>query len=196
MLENKNMIFDPFENRQCRDTRNQLASAVINAIRNRSMSPFDEAALALQQPDKPFITDYIQNRKSCLENILDQLMAANPSFEPENARENIQEIRNVAVLLWNHYLFFEFHEWLEELWQNETGPFKKALQALILAAVVYEQLQYDRIDPAIELAKKAAVIFDQQKAHIPEWGKADLFIKKFDRLDPIPPVLDMALNVK
>ncbi|MCP3926979.1 MAG: DUF309 domain-containing protein [Desulfobacterales bacterium] len=59
----------------------------------------------------------------------------------------------VCIFLWNQNLFFEFHEWIEVKWLVQKGDKRKALQALILAAVVYEQLEYNRPISAKKLAK-------------------------------------------
>ena len=97
----------------------------------------------------------------------------------------------IPILLWNQGLFFEFHEWIEHLWLKESGDRKKALRALILAAVVYEQLAYSRIVPAKKLAKKAILIFKQQADQLPEWADNALFIKKLTKLNLGPPILEI-----
>ena len=99
------MSFAPFENRLCRDIRNDLAKSFLTAIQERCMDPLDNTLLALKQKElAPWHVDYIDNRLPRYQTILAHL-------------ESIPaDIFTTAVLLWDQALFFECHEWLEPFW--------------------------------------------------------------------------------
>ena len=179
------MNFDPFEDRKSRDIRNALAHGIIEGILSKDMEPFEskEASLLKETQSVPdYIHNYIIDRKNRLQEILIQLN----SFESSLDNHSI-----VCILLWNQNLFFEFHEWIEEKWLAETGDKRKALQALILLAVVYEHLEYNRPLQAKKVAKKVIGLFEKQKNNIPKWINQPVFIKKLENLDHAPPLINM-----
>ena len=61
-----------------------------------------------------------------------------------NMAPGLVSAREVAiqkgVLLFNHHLFFEVHEILEEQWKQETGEIRLFLQGLIQIAVAFHHL--------------------------------------------------------
>jgi len=177
------MLFDPFEKRNCRDIRNNLGTFFVKAIQTRQIQLFQTCIKPqLTKDSENHIKDYIQNRMDCLEKILIQMETF--EIQPDN-------LFSIAVILWNHKLFFEFHEWLEKKWLTAEGHYKKALQAMILAAVVYELLLYKRVLPAKKVAAKAVLIFKQQRDRIPVPFDPDLFIRKLTALDPVPPKFNL-----
>lgn len=173
------MIFNPFENRLCRDVRNDLGHGFVKAVIAKDITPFRTVIRQYQsQTARDHINTYIRHRENCLKKVFDHINAY-----PVKPDEN----KLIPLLLWNFELFFEFHEWLEKKWTAACGNDKKALQALILAAVVYEQLEYGRIIPAKKVALKAVLLFKEHKSLIPELFDADVFILKLTALGPVPP---------
>lgn len=173
------MRFNPFENRLCRDIRNALGSEFIKAIKTNDIRPFQTSAntYLAQKNGKP-VNDYIDHRKRCLIKF----------FDPEQfSQVQTNDFHVVSVILWNLELFFEFHEWIEIKWLHAHGDIKKALQALILSAIVYEHLRYDRNDSAKKLALKALKLFRLYENHIPEPFDIELFISSLLNLDTDAP---------
>lgn len=179
MVYLRGMIFDPFENRRCRDVRNKLGHGIVKAIQTkdiRSVQPL----IHLPPSDAPqdHIASYINHRINCLKKVFQNMKTH--GLTPDN-------IFLIAGVLWNLELFFEVHEWLEKKWLTARGNSKKALQAMILAAVVYEQLEYARIVPAKKTAERAVQLFRQHQELIPVPFDPALFILKLTGPDPVAP---------
>jgi len=171
------MTFNPFEDRLCRDVRNNLAKTFIEAVETCSSNPL--RALAdhyLEQYPLAHIRAYVCHREVCLNNLLQEIQVSPPVDDDF-----------ISVHLWNQQLFFEFHEWLEKQWVAASGSHRKALQALILSAVVYEQLKYSRPLPAEKVALKAVKLFTQHREFIPKPFDTDIMILKLAQLDPAAP---------
>jgi len=169
------MKFDPFENRTCRDVRNNLGQAVVKSIQTQSMEPFSEVQKTFKiSVDQTDIHLYIDHRKNCLEQIINQISTDKILQNTEN---------QICMLLWNHELFFELHEWLEEKWAHATGDQKKGLQALIFATVAFEHLSYGRQKPAKKMVYKSMALLDQYPNHIPKWVDSILFKERLNTQD-------------
>lgn len=174
------MKFDPFENRLSRDIRNTLGHCFVKAIQAKDQSLFHTESSQYQSgKTQAHIKTYINNRTTLLKKVFDQMTACN--LQPDN------DFFLIACILWNFELFFEFHEWLEIKWTAARGNYKKALQAMILAAIAYEQVAYDRKFSAKKVALKAIGLFNQYKDLIPKPFDANLFIVKLAALDPVAP---------
>ncbi len=173
------MIFNPFENRLCRDIRNSLGHAFILALQTKNSDPFKTVA-DQYLPDTLFKSalDYIRRREACLCTIYEQIRFFH--IKP-------QDDVSISILLWNMELFFEFHEWLEIKWAGATGENKKAFQALILMAVTYEQLLYKRKHPAKKTAAKALLLLTEYGDAIPKGFDSNLIAQKLSGPDPLPP---------
>jgi uncharacterized protein len=173
------MIFNPFENRLCRDIRNHLGHAFVLAIQAKDVRLFKKLA-DQYQPDTQSaqVRDYIRHREACLGIIYKEI---------DSGCINPEDKVTVSILLWNLELFFEFHEWLEIEWKSAFGRNKKAFQALILLAVTYEQLLYGRKLPAKKAATKALLLIKEYGAALPKGLDKDLLIRKLSVPDPVPP---------
>ena len=173
------MRFDPFENRLSRDVRNSLGHAFILAIQAKDVRPFNALADQYQPDTLPVpVRDYIRHREASLCILLEQIDSL--YTKPENKIF-------ISFFLWNHGLFFEFHEWMEIHWKSASGRNKKAFQALILLAVTYEQLLYKRWPPARKTAAKAVLLLNEYRDTLPKGFDADLLIQKLTGPDPVPP---------
>ncbi|CCK78905.1 MULTISPECIES: DUF309 domain-containing protein [Desulfobacula] len=178
------MKFNPFENRLSRDIRNTLGHCFVKAIQAKDPSFFHTASSQYQYGEtQVHIKAYVNNRADFLKKTFDQMAAFN--LQPDD------DFFVIARILWNFELFFEFHEWLEIKWTTAQGKNKKALQAMVLAAIAYEQLTYGRKAPAKKVALKAIGLFNQHRDIIAKPFDADLFISKLSLLDPVAPKFKM-----
>ncbi|MBU0991155.1 MAG: DUF309 domain-containing protein [Proteobacteria bacterium] len=176
--------FDPFQNRLCRDVRNELSESVIETIYSGAIAPSQAAAEKyLSQGVEPYIRSYIHNRIVRYTTVLSQI---------QSAKVETTEIYAIAVLLWDQELFFEVHEWLEEKWHKSMGAEKFVLQALIRAAGTYIHFEYGRKTGGEKMAKKAVSGLISHKTSVPEFFNIDLLIAKLSAFDPIPPKLGAA----
>ncbi len=174
------MMFDPFEKRLCRDVRNRLGHAFVASLRKKDNFLFRNEAADLQH--LPLTTDcntYIDSRQIHLEALLKII-----NFIPEHP----DRFYGVAALLWNRKLFFEVHEWLEEKWRHTQGEEKNCLQALIMAATVFEQISYHREQPAQKLAVKTIVRINDVRALMPPPFDPDLLVRSLSNPALAPPV--------
>ncbi|MBI3014062.1 MAG: DUF309 domain-containing protein [Candidatus Tectomicrobia bacterium] len=60
----------------------------------------------------------------------------------------------IGAGLFNHGLFFEFHELLEESWSRAQEPEKQFLQALIQIAVGFYRLQARKVRGCLQLLRE------------------------------------------
>ena len=173
------MKFDPFENRACRDVRNHLGHCMIQGITDKESVRFDyEAMTCLSNVTQDHIKVYITHRRQALKKVLDRM---------DVLKVDSRDYFAIAMILWNLKLFFEFHEWLEQKWLTASGDNRKAMQALILSAVVYEQLTYGRRGPAKKTALKVILLLNQYDHLISDWLDTGLLMDSLEVLDPVPP---------
>ncbi len=171
------MSFSPFENRLCRDIRNELSQSFLAAILEKRMDRVHHTVLALEQKKlEPCHREYIDNRLARYQTIITSL-------------EYVPDIFTTACLLWDQSLFFECHEWLEPFWIKAKGKEKKLIQALIRAAATYVLLEAGRKSGAKKSAEKALAFLSANRSDIPPVFKADLLIVALSTLDTRPPKL-------
>ncbi len=162
------MIFDPFESRLCRDIRNNLGCGFVKSVQQGTLAPFESALNNYQADvDRPPFNAYINHRFILLKKILRQ-MDSDP-LKPTNEF-------SILMLFWNHQLYYEFHEWIEEIWLTAKGDYKKSLQALIFASVAFEQHHYNRPSPAKKLSIKAIAKLDKYGSSLPDNINSKVFI--------------------
>ncbi len=172
------MSFSPFENRLCRDIRNDLSQSFLAAIREKRMDRVHHTVLALEQKKlEPCHREYIDNRMARYQTIITSLESV-PA-----------DIFTTACLIWDQALFFECHEWLEPFWTRAKGNKKKLIQALIRAAATYVLLEAGRKSGAKKSAEKALAFLSANRSAIPPVFKADLLIVALSTLDTHPPKL-------
>jgi len=182
------MKFDPFENRLCRDVRNHLGHCLVQAITNRETSRFDhEADAYLSNAPQDHIKAYITHRSQSLKKVLARM---------ERLKVEPRDFFCIAMILWNLELFFEFHEWLEQKWLTATGDDRKALQALVLSAVVYEQMTYGRTGPAKKTAVRALSLLNQYGHLISDRLDTQQLIPPLTVLDPVPPKFNLPGRIR
>lgn len=147
--------FNPFTDRLSRDLRNDLSSGLLAALAGGSPAPFlAVAATYRQQPDlTPYARDYLAERLACYQVIL----AAANSDTPDQ----------MALQVWDHELFFEFHELLEQRWLVATGIEKEVLQALIQAAGSYVHRRFGNTAGAEKMAARARETIKKYRDRLP-----------------------------
>ncbi len=155
-----------------------MAHDFINALETKQSDFFKtQASNYLSQNHPKHIMNYINHRLVYFKKVFNQIDSSYKSEEP---------FLIICLVLWNLELFFEYHEWLEKKWLHSKGNKKKAYQALILAAVTYEQLEYGRIAQARTLGLKAAALLDQYRKQIPLCFDPDTLIKALTHLLSAP----------
>ena len=97
-----------------------------------------------------------------------------------------------ALIIWNHGLFFEFHDHLEAIWKSATGDRRQALKGLIKAAGVYIHLEQDRQQAAQSLAEKARALLQQYSHCLAFIANLETLLDKLKATDPDPPRLGLS----
>lgn len=155
-------VFDPFRDRIARDIRNTLSEAFVEAWKGGAN--YESLAAALRHRHaQPVYQDYIDRR-------LEDYRAALAERRKLAAMDLIDEM----IVLWNRQLFFEVHELLEGYWHAAEGKWRRALQALILAAAVYVHREAGRTDGAQKLARRARERLMDLRSHLTSIGNLDV----------------------
>ncbi len=171
-------IFNPFENRLCRDIRNDLSETFLDVLEARSITPSEQVAAGFLKKDLPKICrDYILVRLKRYQRVLDTIELHG------------DELYISAAITWDQKLFFEVHELLEPPWMKAEGAEKLLLQALIRAAGVYLNLELDYTDRARKISLKAIPILEEHHRLLPNTLDADRLISSLKALDPVAPSL-------
>jgi len=175
VVTNTSSAFDPFNDRLSRDLRNDLSGALLAAIALGTANPIEDIATHYRQYSNlgKARDSYLVSRQACYLSVLAAI----------SAKPTDNEL--IALLLWNHELFFELHEFLEQSWLVAKGTEKLLLQALIRAAGVYVHCQSGRHESAIKMAIRARDTIKQIQEELPLGFPAD---KLLDALaDPLAP---------
>ena len=137
-------LFNPFEDRQSRDIRNELSAGLAAAIETGSTEKLTAIVGQFrQQPLAEYYHEYLEDRYGRYQQALGLIEGT------------ITEPIAQGVVLWNLGLFFEVHEVLEHAWYSAQGERKQTLQALIRAAGVYIKREYGFNAAADRIAAKA-----------------------------------------
>ena len=174
--------FDPFTNRTARDIRNSLSEAFVAAL--GAMDPDVHLNVARQwrvQNLSSLHAAYIDDRLLCYEQVFNAIAA-----------DDITDPLQQALIIWNHGLFFEFHDHLEAIWKSATGDTRQALKGLIKAAGVYIHLEQGHQQAAQSLAAKASALLQQFSHCLTFIANSETLLNKLKTIDPVPPRLDLA----
>ena len=147
--------FDPFQDRLCRDIRNQLSESIIACLRTRNLDPAQQVAqrsLAIQLASHQLA--YIEQRLAGYAQFLEQVVTG-----PE-------DVLWQGLVLWDLALHFEVHEIFEHAWHQARGEEKLLLQAMIRAAGVYIKGEYGYTEAAAKLAAKALPVLESQRQRL------------------------------
>lgn len=171
--------FDPFNNRLCRNVRNALSEAFKEVLDQKDMQPAQRiAGFFLDDAAPAFIKAYIDNRLAAYEGVLAGIRD-----------HRLHDPLDVAMLIWDHRLFFETHEYLEQYWMTAAGDEKKLLQAIIRGAGAYVHLEQGNLTGARRIADKALAVLEQQQDRLAPHADPQLLLDKLRKLDPVPPTL-------
>jgi hypothetical protein len=172
--------FDPFNNRLSRDIRNALSEAFMAALERMEPAAYrDEADGRLVQNPPAILIAYIQDRLQRYDRVLEQIR--------EGA---LSEPLLQSLVLWNHGLFFEFHDLLEGIWKPATGDNRQALKGLIKAAGVYIHYEYDHRQPVTKLAAKSYNLIRQYSHCLGFIENLDALLQALKTPDSNPPRLE------
>lgn len=171
--------FDPFEDRLCRDLRNDLSEGLMAMLSLGKSGGLDAVLARYRQGGvPPFASDYLNDRLARYRTVLGQIEASGTQADDTYA---------IARLLWNEELFFEVHEWLEAAWMKATGTDRLILQALIRAAGTYVHLRHGRPAGARKMADKAVTTLLRYKSLVPQAFPVEELVARLATLDPLPP---------
>ena len=172
--------FDPFNNRLSRDIRNTLSEAFMVALSRMDPSVYrDEADIWRSKNPSQIYLDYIQDRLQRFDRVLAQINA-----------NSLDEPLVQSLVIWNNGLFFEFHDYLEGIWQQTTGDDREAFKGLIKAAGVYVHHEFNHQRAIKSLSPKSYDLI-RQHAHCLTFIKnLDALLEKLKTFDPDPPRLD------
>ncbi len=174
----KKKQFDPFSDRESRDIRNGLSAALTQSIQTKNPDVVRKQLekFAAAHSEKIY-QDFINDRRQRFEAVLQ------PIF-----KNQIINILEQGVLLWNQHLFFEFHELLESRWLKAEGQERIFLQGLIRAAGTSIHLERGNMKGAVKMSQKAIDNLSETPSR-PEIGNLDELIMWLKRPDQDPPVL-------
>ena len=176
--------FDPFNDRTSRNIRNNLSSAFAQAVRRRSPEIFRTCAeTCLREATAESHVRYVQQRLQRYERAFREIA----SLDETN-------LLCAAIILWNHELFFEFHECIEMIWVHTDGPKHEALKGLIQAAGFHIHMERGCRRVALRLAKKASGHISGNRECLRCIANLETLIRGLDQGDSEPVKLEADLS--
>lgn len=174
----KNELFNPFEDRQSRDIRNELSEGLAVAVETGNGEKLTKIIAEFrQQPLADYYREYLEDRYARYQQALQHIQ--------KKVADPIQQ----GLVLWNLGLFFEVHEVLEHAWYSAQGNMKLTLQALIRAAGVYIKREYGFNDAADRIAAKAIPVLEANKDILQVYFKVEDLTSALKNRDSLPPIL-------
>jgi hypothetical protein len=171
-------IFNPFEDRQSRDIRNDLSEGLAEAVETGSSDKLIKiVANYRQQHLADYYRDYLEDRYTRYIKALKVIHGG------------ITDPIHQGVVLWNLGLFFEVHEVLEHVWYSADGNMKATLQALIRAAGVYIKREYGFNESANRIAAKAIPVLEANRNILEAYFKTETLIYALKNPEALPPIL-------
>lgn len=171
-------LFNPFEDRQSRDIRNELSAGLASAIETGSTEKLTAIVGQFrQQPLAEYYHEYLEDRYGRYQQALGLIEGT------------ITEPIAQGVVLWNLGLFFEVHEVLEHAWYSAQGERKQTLQALIRAAGVYIKREYGFNDSAARIAAKAIPVLTANQDILQPYFKVEELTAALKTRQLAPPIL-------
>jgi uncharacterized protein len=148
--------FDPFNNRLARDIRNTLSKSLLQALTDGNRKIYRNCAETILKQDlDPVYEKYVRNRVAKYEQVF-------IFTEQEKSEDTLHQ----AAIFWDHGLYFEMHELLEEIWITAEGDKRKALQALIRAAGMKIHAENNNMKAAVSMGTKALAGLEKYHAEI------------------------------
>ena len=170
--------FNPFTDRQSRDIRNELSSALAIALRDGNDQPITDVAQkflsgGLAEIHSAYINERLRRYRKAIDAIAGK----------------IDDPFHRSFILWDLGLFFEMHEVLEHDWYHATGETKLLMQALIRAAGVYIKLECDLVPQARKIAAKALPVLQAQQKTLAAYFPPERLIAALASESATPPKL-------
>jgi len=173
-------IFDPFNDRLSRDIRNTLSEAFSDALFRMEPSAYrHEAHIWLAKTPPDIYLAYIQDRLRRYDQVLDQVKS-----------DQLLDPLLQGLVIWNHGLFFEFHDHLEGIWKLASGDERQALKGLIKAAGVYIHAEFNHQQAVERLSVKSRNLIRQYSHCLTFIVNLDILAQKLKFLDPVAPRLE------
>ncbi len=171
--------FDPFNDRLSRDIRNTLSEAFVDALAQMAPSAYQVAAAKwLAAKPAPGYVKYIQDRLHRYDHALEQIKST-----------RLHDALVQSLVIWNHGLFFEFHDHLERIWQQTTGDEHEALKGLIKAAGAYIHMESNRHQAAERLSTKSVNLIRRYSHCLTFISNLNVLTESIKNLNPVPPKL-------
>ncbi len=171
-------VFNPFEDRQSRDIRNDLSEGLAKAVETGNSDKLTKIVTSLrEQRLADCYREYLEDRYSRYTNALKII------------RGGINDPIQQAVVLWNLGLFFEVHEVLEHVWYTAEGNMKATLQALIRSAGVYIKREYGFNDSADRIAAKAIPVLEGNRKILDRYFRTETLTSALKSPESLPPIL-------
>lgn len=170
--------FNPFEDRQSRDIRNNLSEGLAEAVETGSSDKLIKIVGNYRQERlADYYRDYLEDRYARYIKAIKVIQGG------------ITDPIHQGVVLWNLGLFFEVHEVLEHVWYSADGNMKATLQALIRAAGVYIKREYGFNDSANRIAAKAIPVLEANRDILEAYFKTETLISALKNPEALPPIL-------
>ena len=164
-------IFDPFNSRQARDIRNSLSKSFLQALAEKDPDLYREKADEyLAQNLEQSFQGYVTERRKEYNSVFDCII-----------RKGTDEKIEQAGLLWDHGLYFEMHELLEEVWATAEGARRKGLQGLIRAAGMKIHAENNNLKAAASMGRKARVDLDLYGKSLSDFSGLETVSAEIDR---------------
>ncbi|MCF8078018.1 MAG: DUF309 domain-containing protein [Desulfobacterales bacterium] len=171
--------FDPYEDRTALDIRNRLSVAFVRAIQNGDFEGLLSSVELICPPETGRVyCAFVNDRMNRYRRVLDTIRA-----------QRVTDPIHQAVLLWNQALFFEVHEILESVWNDEQRWRKEALRGLIQAAGVYVHRQRGADRAADRLALRAVRHLKRRRKDLAEIENVEELIEALENSAIPAPVL-------
>lgn len=171
--------FDPFTDRLSRDIRNSLAEAFVTSFKQKDASHYKNLSRQWLTKGLPLLyNEYIQKRLQCYDLVFNDIR-----------NSQVDDARQLAVILWNNGLFFEVHDILEDIWHETQGDEYQAIKGLIQAAGVYVHMEYNRREAVKRLADKSVILIRKYAHQLGFISNLKVLITALENHDPVPPVL-------
>ncbi|MGD8367249.1 MAG: DUF309 domain-containing protein [Desulfobacterales bacterium] len=175
--------FDPYESRLARQIRNRLSTAFVRAVETGEFAELEkEAEYVCPTGSDPAARDFACNRMERYRHAFDRIRA-----------EGIADPIRRAAYLWNEGLFFEVHEILERIWNDEQRWRKEALRGLIQAAGVFVHRERGAHQAAKRLASRAASHLRRHRRNLAEIDNIEELIEALE--DPGKAVPELRLRI-
>jgi len=172
--------FDPFNDRLSRDIRNTLSEAFVDAL--AQMAPCGYQAVAekwLTAKPAAGYFNYIQDRMHRYDRVLEQITT-----------NRLDDALLQSLVIWNNGLFFEFHDYLERIWQQTTDDEHQALKGLIKAAGFYIHMEHNRQQAAERISTKSFDLIRRYSHCLTFITNLNVLTESIKNLDPVPPKLE------